>query len=62
MSTFLLNVPPLPEPNFGDSIAAQDLRERGIMYEILFNVPFNQNPGAASEHIYNLVDVIVIHV
>ena len=43
--------PPL-EPNFGDSIAVQRERERerGIMYEILFDVPFNQNPGAASEH------------
>ena len=33
------------------------------MYEILSDVfPPNQNPGAAPEHIYNLVDVIVSHV
>ena len=34
------------------------------MYEILSDVPSpsNQNLGAAFEHIYNLVDVIVSHV
>ena len=34
------------------------------MYEILSDVPPspNQNPGAAPEHIYNLVDVIVSNV
>ena len=33
-----------------------------IMYEILFDVPPPPNLGAASENIYNLVDVIVCHV
>ena len=33
-----------------------------IMYEILSDVPPNQNPGVALENIYNLVDVIVSHV
>ena len=59
MSAFLLNV--LPNRNFGDAIAVQDLR--GIVYEILSDVLTpNQNSGVAPEHIYNLVDVIVSHV
>ena len=45
MSTFLLNVP--PNRNFGDTIAVQDLRVE-FMYEILSEVPPNQNPGAAN--------------
>ena len=32
------------------------------MYEILFDIPPNQNPGAAPDQIYNLVDVIVSNV
>ena len=32
------------------------------MYEIFSDVPPNQNPGVAPEHIYNLVDVIVSRV
>ena len=64
MGAFLLNV--LPNRNFGDAIAVQDLRE--IMYEILSDVPPppKNNLGVAPEHIYiyiyNLVDVIVSQV
>ena len=50
MSTFLLNVPHSPNRNFGDAIAIQT-REK-FMYEILSEVPANQNPGAATASIY----------
>ena len=59
MSTFLLNVPPT-------EILATPLQYRTIekfTHNTLSDVPSpNYNPGAAFEHIYKLVDVIVSNV
>ena len=43
--------------NFGDAIAVQDLRGINVWNFVWCFFPPNQNPGAAPEHIYNLVDV-----
>ena len=55
MSTFLLNVP--PNRNFGD---ATGLERNSCMKFCPMSPP--PEPGAAPEHIYNLVDVIVSNV
>ena len=61
MNAFLLNV--LPNQNFGDAIAVQDLRGNHV-WNFVQCYPPNQNPGVAPEHIYiyNLADVIVSYV